>query len=62
DDANYASTIQNQLATKANAADVYNKLYIDTLISKYYLKNETYNQTEINDKLALKLNATIIND
>ncbi|MFM7978156.1 MAG: hypothetical protein ACKPKO_02475, partial [Candidatus Fonsibacter sp.] len=59
---NYATTVQNQLATKANTRDVYNKLYIDTLIAKYYLKTETYNQTEIYNKLALKLNATVIND
>jgi len=31
-------------------------------ISNYYLKTETYNQTEIYDKLSLKLNASIIND
>ncbi|MFM7987827.1 MAG: hypothetical protein ACKPKO_51795, partial [Candidatus Fonsibacter sp.] len=61
-DANYATTVQNQLATKANTSDVYNKLYIDTLIAKYYLKTETYNQTEIYNKLALKLNPSIIHD
>ena len=26
------------------------------------MKTETYNQTEINEKLALKLNASVIND
>jgi len=36
DDANYASTIQNKLATEANAVAVCNKLYIDTLISKLF--------------------------
>ena len=29
---------------------------------KYYLKTKTYNQVEINDKLALKLNATAMDD
>ena len=37
-DADYAATIQNQLANKANVANVYTKLYIDDLIAKYYLK------------------------
>ncbi|MFM7981083.1 MAG: hypothetical protein ACKPKO_17370, partial [Candidatus Fonsibacter sp.] len=32
------------------------------LIVNYYLNTETYNQTETNDKLSLKLNASIIND
>ncbi|MFM7987826.1 MAG: hypothetical protein ACKPKO_51790 [Candidatus Fonsibacter sp.] len=56
--------IDNKLALKLNASiinDYYNKLYIDTLIAKYYLKTETYNQTEIYNKLALKLNASVIN-
>ena len=96
-DADHAATIQNQLATNANVAYVYtkiyidslisnyftkqeindkldlklnvsvinnyyNKLYIDSLISNYYLKTETYNQTEIDDKLALKLNASLISN
>ena len=54
-DADYAATIQNQLATKANVADVYTKIYIDNLISNYFTKQE------INDKLDLKLNASVIN-
>ena len=32
DDANYATTIQNQLATKSNAPDVYTRLYMHNLI------------------------------
>ncbi len=59
-DADYAATIQRQLATKANVANVYTKLYIDELIATYYLKSETYNQKEIDDKLDLKLNASLI--
>ena len=37
-DANYATTIQNQLATKANVVDVYTKIYIDNLIAKLFYK------------------------
>ena len=33
-DADYAATVQNQLANKANVANVYTKLYIDDLIAK----------------------------
>jgi hypothetical protein len=55
-DADYAATIQKQLATKANVTDVYTKLYIDNLISNYFTKQE------INDKLDLKLNASVINN
>ena len=61
-DADYAATIQNQLANKANVANVYTKLYIDDLIAKYYFKSETYNQKEINDKLDLKLNSSLISN
>ena len=32
------------------------------MISNYYLKTETYNQTEIDDKLDLKLNASLISN
>ena len=39
-DANFFITINNQLALKANLADVYSKSYIDTLISNYYTKTE----------------------
>ena len=60
-DADYAATIQKQqLATKANVANVYTKLYIDELIAKYYLKSESYNQKEVDDKLDLKLNSSLI--
>ena len=39
-DADYAATIQNQLATKDNVADVYTKIYIDNLISNYLTKRD----------------------
>jgi hypothetical protein len=39
-DADYAATIQKQLATKANVANVYTKFYIDDLISNYFTKQE----------------------
>ena len=52
-DANFFTTINNQIALKANIADVYDKSYVDTLINNYYTK------AEIDTSLSLKLDRYI---
>jgi len=59
-DANYASTIQNQLATKANVANVYDKTTIDTQMTLKADSSTVYTKTETDSLLAPKATITYV--
>jgi hypothetical protein len=65
DDANFSTTVTNTLATKANAADVYTKTAMDTLLASKaddattlagYGITDAYTQTEVDTALSSKAN------